>query len=116
MTIMPFQSLLSMNKKMKNIFWKILETNRLEEKINMKTHTRTICLYTYIHTYKYMYHVYHTWNMHGSSYAIHGGHRCSGELCKWHTGSQAHTFVLLYINNMHIFAYSKRLHMHKCMP
>ncbi|KAL2930033.1 hypothetical protein RDABS01_035443 [Bienertia sinuspersici] len=27
----------------------------------------------------------------GSSYAIHGGHRLSGGLSVWHTGSQAYT-------------------------
>ena len=40
--------------------------------------------------------------MHGSSYAIHGGHRSSGGLCKWHTGSQAHTCMLCKMPNKKI--------------
>ena len=54
--------------------------------------------------------------MHGSSYAIHRGHRCSGGLCKWHTGSQAYIYIMcvcIYmcvcvcvwpISNMYVYA------------
>lgn len=34
-----------------------------------------------------------TWNMLGSSYAIHKGHWFFNELHIWHTGSQAHTHI-----------------------
>lgn len=45
----------------------------------------------YIYVYRYP-HIARG-NMHGSSYAIRGGHRYFDGLYKWHTGSQAYTYI-----------------------
>lgn len=54
---------------------------------------------------------YMTGNMHGSSYAIHGGYRDNGRLCKWHTGSQAyalHTQHMHVMNNINIYGFMQQ--------